>query len=417
MSIIVKAKYKKGFFARKINADTFMKSLGEICKKNQYDARLMRTGENEYRMQLVPTGLVQFHITETILTAEAITSNAGPGFHAAVIQILNEASSMMGFVFDYDEPTDYVYNKAFAHLQKQHVADLKQTVQEIVERHKNEEVATTEYIGWEAPYMPVGQKEIITLMGSYSIEELESYVNNDFEEFAKKYFLWYNEGKDALYRKQMAMFALWNVYKWRKPMTREEANIVSSIARNLEMARMLDNDIPLPSKAWQQICAFNGIPYLNLNEFADEDIPNLGYLHGNVSQVLPLNYHLPISGSFDRFNQENAVILRDGSRQVAIQVVPEMQPGHITDPRTMLERVDIQEEINGYLYTGMWIEQANANGEKVYVLNGFVQGFSSFVNAAFSFVNEEDRDWALETFKSFETPAAQPLTFEMLDKH
>ena len=72
MSIIVKAKYKKGFFARKINADAFMKSLGEICKNEKYDARLMRAGQNEYAMQLVPTGTVRFNITETLLTAEAV---------------------------------------------------------------------------------------------------------------------------------------------------------------------------------------------------------------------------------------------------------------------------------------------------------------------------------------------------------
>lgn len=417
MSIIVKAKYKKGFFARKINADAFMKSLGEICKNEKYDARLMRAGQNEYAMQLVPTGTVRFNITETLLTAEAVTSEAGPGFHAAVINCLNQAATAMGFTFDYDDPTDYVYNKAFMHLQKQHVEELRQAVSALVEKHKNDPELPTEFFGWEAPFLPLNQKKIITILGSYSVEELEAYLNGDFEAFAKRYFMWYNEGKDALYRKQMAMFALWNVYKWRKPVTREEANVASTIARNLEMARMLDNDILLPADAWQQICAFNGIPYLNLNTMADEDIPNLGYLRGKVGHVLSLGYRFNAPATYQRINQEGAVIFTDMDKQVAIQVVPEMQPGHITDPRTMLERVDIQEEINGYLYAAMWLEQSLNNGEKVYVLNGFIQGATSFVNVALSFKNEKDREWALEMFKSFDTPAAQPLTFDMLEKH
>ena len=65
----------------------------------------------------------------------------------------------------------------------------------------------------------------------------------------------------------------------------------------------------------------------------------------------------------------------------------------------------------------MWLEQSLNNGEKVYVLNGFIQGATSFVNVALSFKNEKDREWALEMFKSFDTPAAQPLTFDMLEKH
>lgn len=416
MSIIVKAKYKKGFFARKVNADVFMKTLAEVCKNENYDARLLRTGEDTYLMQMVHNGSVTFKISETLIQAEAVTSVAGPGFHAAVINALTKTAQAMNIVFDFEDATDYIYNKAFMHLQKQFVEDLRQSVEDLVSRCKESDIQTTQLVDWNAPFIPTNQKQIVTLLGSYSIEELEEYLNNDFEAFAKRYFMWYNEGKDALYRKQSALFALWNVYKWRRPISQDEANLVTSIARNLEMARMLDNDITLPNEAWQTICAHNGIPYLNLNEMATEDYSTLGYLRGDVIQLLPLDYRLRIRGAFSRINQENAIIFTDGPRQVVVHVVPEMQPGHITDPRTMLERVDVQEEINGYLYVGMWREDVTPNGEKVYSLNGFIQGLTSFVNVVISYRNEKDREWALNAFKSFETPAGQPLSFSMLDK-
>lgn len=250
-------------------------------------------------------------------------------------------------------------------------------------------------------------------MGSYSIEELEEAINGDFESFAKNYFLWFNQGTDALYHKQIAKFALWNLYKWSKPTSPEEAGIAQNIARHFELARMLDNSLPLPSDAWKNVCALNGFPYLNMNENADEQITNFGYLKNKITYPLPLGYALTVFPAFYKQNMPNTVVLTDGAHKISIQVVEEEQPGHIHDPRTMLETIDFQDEINGYLYVGAWDNRNAANGDYGFI--GFIQGFASFVSVNITFKSEDEKEWVLSTFKSFITPAAPALKFEMLD--
>ena len=198
-------------------------------------------------------------------------------------------------------------------------------------------------------------------------------------------------------------------------MNSEEANIATNIVRYLEKARMIDNDILLPCNAWKEICSYNGLPYLNFNEAAEEDDSNIGYLRNKVQHILPLNYRLEIEGTFARNDTEQAIILTDFGRQVMIHIVPEMQPGQISDPRQMLEKIDFEKEINGYIFVGMWQEEVAPDQSKVYVLNSFIQGSTSFANVMVRFNRKEDTTWAEELITSFITPPAPPISLSMFN--
>lgn len=413
MSISIQAKYKKGLFARKISVDLFMKTIGDINVEGKYDADLIKFSDSDFEMRICPNGVLRFHVTETLLEASALTSIAGPGFHKAVVDVLESLEEKMVFHFDFKDPTDYQNTKGFMRLQKDFVNDLRDMLNTIIQERTPESMHT-DYLAWTNPWYPTQAFEIVTPFGSYNVETIKSYLNDDdFITFAHKYFVWFDEGKTPLYHKQMALYHLWNTYKWRKPITQDEAKTIQSIVRHLEIARMVDSNILLPQEAWQEICANNGIPYLNLNENADEIIPMLGYLKSDVHYILPLSFGLKASGRFTISNDEGALLLRDAGRSIRLQVVPENVPGQVMDPRRMLESIDFQEEHDGYIYVGQFKEQEIQQG-KLHLLQAFIQGSTAYVNALFMYQDPADKDWALSMLKKIETPLSVPISLSNL---
>lgn len=409
MSISIKAKYKKGLFARKIAIDQFMKFVGDINVEGEYDAELLKFGDQDFEMRICPNGILHFHVTETLLEAWAVTSIAGPGFHKAVIDILELLEHKMVVHFDIQDPTDYQNTKGFGQLQKEHTKDLRELLTSIL-KERTPESLHTDYLAWSNPWYPTQAYEIVTPFGSYTKHMIESYLQgSSFLEFAQSYFVWFDEGKTPLYHKQIALYQLWNQYKWRKPVTQEEANLIRSIIRHLEVARMVDPAITLPHAVWQDICANNGIPYLNLNEEADMNQPNIGYLRHEVHYLLPMNYGLKASGTYALSNDDGSLLLRDIGRTIRIQIVPEAVPGQVMDPRNMLEAVDFQEEIDGYAYVGQFKEQESDHGT-LHILQAFIQGSTSYANVMIMYQNPEDKVWAMDTLKKIETPSSIPFS-------
>lgn len=417
MSIIVKAKYKKGLFAKKISIENFMETLGKINVEKEYKAELIRYSNNQFVMSLLPGGAIQFNVTDNLMEISSQTSLVGPGFHKCVIEIIEELGARMGLHFDITDPTDYDGTRAFMMLQKEHINDVREIFTEIVKAREEKTVEGSNFVGWRNKWFPLRQKEIITSYGSFSVAEIKEILASDsFDEFAKSQIFWFDETKTAQYYKQTALFYLWNGYRWRKPITKEDARISQLILHSLEMARMADNDIPLPSQAWQQICAYTGVPYLNLNEAADIDDSNIGYLKYPVHFHLPLDYGLKLPGSFEMgHDQEGFIVLSDPNRIIKIKIAPEMQPGHVMDPRKMLEEIDYQEEINGSIYVAQ-ITDAKVSGGSIYMLHGYIQSYASYAEVNIVLRNTEDKSWALNALKAIEVPFTRPISLASLDQ-
>ena len=274
----------------------------------------------------------------------------------------------------------------------------------------------TEYIGWSQPWYPTNEYEFVTNYGSYSLTQMKEIVNGEnFEEFAKSTLVWFDEGKSALYYKQMALYFIWNHYKWRKAISKDEGKVSMQIIRNLEMARMANTELPLPTQVWQQICAFSGAPYLNMNEYADMDDSKIGYLKKPVHFIFPMDYGLKLPGTFERSidQKDGSTVLADLGKTVKIRVVPEMAPGRIMDPRKMLETIDYQEEYDGSIYVAQFLKEMTPHGP-LNILHGYIQSFASYAEVTIIYQDEADKEWALSTMKQVVVPYSQPINFAML---
>lgn len=414
MSIIVKAKYKKGLFAKKISVDSFMECLEKVNTENNYMANLYRYSDHQFAMNVCPKGSIHFEVSDNLLEISSQTSLAGPGFHKCVIDIINELGKKMNIHFDISDPTDYSETKAFAQLQKEHVKDLLDLFANLVHEREENPSDASEYIGWDQPWYPTEQYEFVTSFGSFSLVQIKNILNNDFEEFAKSQFVWFDEGKTASFYKQIALYHLWNSYKWRKAISKEEANISMQIVRSLEMARMADNFIELPSQVWQHICAYSGTPYLNMNEYADMDDTQIGYLKHPVHFLFPMDYGLKLAGTFERsIDQDGAVVLADLGHTVKVKVVPEMVPGQIMDPRKMMETIDYQDEIDGSIYIAQFLKEMTQHGP-LNILHGYIQSYASYAEVTILYQDDNEKDWALSIMKEIVIPYSQPISIAML---
>lgn len=415
MSIIVKTKYKKGLFAKKISLDSFMECLEKLNIEGNYAANLYRYSESQFAMNVCPMGTIRFEISDSLLEISSQTSLAGPGFHKCAVEIIEDLGKRMNLQFDINDPTDYCNTRAFMQLQKEHTNDLQNLLASLVKEREEKHSDASEYIAWNQPWYPTEQYEFVTNYGSFSLKQMKDIVTGDnFEEFAKSQFIWFDEGKSALYYKQMALYYLWNEYKWRKPISKEEARVAMLIVKNLEMARMANNEIELPSQVWQQICAYSGMPYLNMNEYADLDDSQIGYLKHPVHFLFPMDYGLKLEGTYDRsLGKDGSIILADLGRTVKVKVVPEMTPGNIMDPRRMLETIDYQEEYDGSIYIAQFLKENSQHGP-LNILHGYIQSFASYAEVTIIYQEDADKEWALSVMKQMVIPYSQPISLAML---
>ena len=186
---------------------------------------------------------------------ECVSTPAGPGLHKAAVEALDALPIQKLHV---EDETEYFQHRDFDRMLREHFHPWLKTMVDMLTGQFSED-HTNVCMCWDLDaYMPEDVPgTVVTPVGRFSAKWMRETVENQgIETLAERFFLWYHPGKrDALYNRQVALNLLWeHCYYAPSSRSREDASNNEIVCKNLEMAAMLDRNIPLPRKAYEEIC-------------------------------------------------------------------------------------------------------------------------------------------------------------------
>lgn len=194
------------------------------------------------------------------VTGECVSTPAGPGLHKAAVELVDALGLQKLAV---EDETDYAQHRDFEKMCREHFYPWLRTLVEVCHEKLKEGGYNSMCLCWDMDqYRPEDiPGTIITPVGRFSARGmLETLEQKGVETLAERFFLWYHPGKrDALYDRQIALNLLWeHCYFAPSSRDREDGSVNENICKNLEMAARLNPALPLPRRAYEEVCALAG---------------------------------------------------------------------------------------------------------------------------------------------------------------
>lgn len=266
--------------------DPLLRKIAGICRELGYELDIEET-----MLHIFPCPLAELVLgwrrKSMLLSSQwefaggCDTTQAGPGLHKAVADLLDRLSQEAIKNLTVDDDTGFWEHRDFQRLKKERFQPWFQ------EKRSGKEA----YLCWDVDqYQPETVRDtVVTPLGRFDRTELRRLD-------ADRFFLWPSAGKDALYYRNRALYDLWTSCHYTP-----DDPVNESILKNLETAHRADPELNLPVDAYREVCILSG------QEFQiPEDAPALeehytpGYRKGMVSnRIGSLRFTLPGSYRFE----------------------------------------------------------------------------------------------------------------------
>ncbi len=280
------------YYFRTKRRDPLLRKIAGICRELGYGIDMEET-----MLHIYPCPLAELAIgwrrknillsSQWELAGGCDTSQAGPGLHKAVAELLDRIGQENVTNLTVDDSTGYWEHRDFRRLKDE-------AFRLWLEKQRGQK---QEFLCWDLDvYQPEHIPDtIVTSLGRFTRKELEQVD-------ADRFFLWPGPGKDALYYRNRALYDLWTSCHYTP-----DDPVNESILDNLEKAHWADPELPLPLSAYRELCIVSG------HEFQiSEDAPELeeryspGYRKGMVrNRIGSLRFLLPGSYRFEVERLEN----------------------------------------------------------------------------------------------------------------
>lgn len=345
---------------------------------------------------------VRFYAEGGYLVVEARTSSAGPGYHAFVVEWLDQLASAEGFKWqvalgdgDFCDETNYVTDRDFPALQ-QAMADLFKAIAKYVLQ------AEANGLSQFNLSLPVG----FEVQGDYfAINGLGFWSRHFFDDFIPELFCaWWTYGLDAKALANMAISKMWRDVYWHPPVTEEERRDLAAIQALAARARQFDPLVDLPDRALKDIDVL-----LSGEELCDIERGEIGFRRRPMRQFLTGGWSICLPGYFyQRVDPDcSQVSIWYGDRTVHVTTL-DFDPADLEPqwPRVG-ETETLRFETEDFRCTATlrphqdvdvcgWLLQATCNS------------FSSVAVFSILYLDEGDRSWAEDVLKTVQIRLPNP---------
>lgn len=271
--------------------------LDKMAQEKEYG---FYTNADTAQVTFCRTGDLFFYHEDGALNGDCQTNIAGPGFHAAAIDFLDEFEQRSGLTVAIDDETDYYGHRDFERMKTEHFNQWLQNLIELIVDKSSEEEPESIFIIWNPEqYLPADiPQTIVTPMGRFSVPFLSDCAKQ-IDAFAADFYLWDERAIDARFFRNTALSMLWEDCYF-KPGTRspEDFQINAEIIRLIEKAVRIDPALPIPIDEYLEVCALNNtepLPTDDLKEYRSEF--SIGYRRSFIRQRLG-NLMIPLPGSY-----------------------------------------------------------------------------------------------------------------------
>lgn len=287
MEIVLEGKLEKEKDRESVTA-----FLQQICERHKiksedYDTLLM--------IEVCPEGSIECSYEGCFVSIAAQTNVAGPGFHAFVCRLFDDIIQEAPIHFEVSDPTGYYTTRNFETLKYQYfyrwLADIKDYVKEQAD---DSEITLCWPVNDYRPKKKDGY--VVTPMGYLSKRD---FKERDCEDLAKDFFIWNDIERTAHYYRNCALSLLWKecFYAYSN-MNETTDKIGNSIVDYLEAAYEKDNLLPLPLKAYEEVCAALHREVL-IHHGEDMGLSHIGYRKELISYYLG-NWSIPVHGCCEK---------------------------------------------------------------------------------------------------------------------
>ena len=353
------------------------------------------------------------------LVVSAGTSSVGPGYHIFLVSLLKELAHDFQASWqqpedesgEYGDDTGYFFSgdeqQVFAHMTAWLESLAKLFFDGRLDPHDT---------GIALSMSPIAHFEsdqlAITPLGPRDREWMLKTSQDGSN--GKDFFAWWTPGFDAGYHLGRALTLMWRTVRWRPAVSAGETEVLKSVAVSLAEAYKLDPTLAYPWAEWGEILKLLG------NDAPEKDVvlalaggtPSIGYRRGKVTLPMTGGWRIRIPGSFSEFNfdKEQNLFAVDPPHEIwftAFRLPAPMGAEKFESIKGQMKegKPDYVEEGEQYAATATISKHARPSGEEYFVMNTL--NITPALKSVCSFVypQSEDKDWALEAWRSIRPPA------------
>ena len=353
------------------------------------------------------------------LVVSAKTSTVGPGYHAMLVELVEAIGPVAGIDWDWSDRGDgegdesgYQESRDFGALQDEMLAWLKTVGEHILQLDRNDcnQIA----ISMPENYGLVTDRFAHSPLGFWDRGWFEALAVSEGERaasLAAAFFPWWNHPADAAYWRDCALVLAWTELPWTPPQNGDEQQLYELVVECFGRARKLDPSIGLPVAEIAEI--------RDLLSGEDRGRPpnaeGIGFRRGRRRRWFAGGWSVEVPGYFrecdDDENEGSSLFIHGGRVLRTSSYSFSAQEPETETAQDMVRKMQAEHEDPGFCETcqddGLfgWGKEAKAEDGDHWNFQACIgkdsgdTGRICVLNASYD-SPAEDRDWALQVFRS-----------------
>lgn len=363
--------------------------------------------------QFCPEGFLWMGWKDGSVVGECQTNIAGPGFHAAVIHFLELYAVRAGLELQVEDDTGYYEDRDFVRMRRNYFYQWFTGLMAQVLDRRDE--AEKQLVCWPSDYyLPEEKKGMVTThIRQFPIAEIAGMVRSGLSmAFARDFFIWNEEEKDAYYYRNCALVMM-NQECYFMPSARSEQDqmINQSILELLEKALSMKPDIPFPKKEYLELCALaqrEPVDVSGVSELSREVA--IGCRKGLLFRTIGcMRFAVPGNFLYDASRRGSAERYYDGSERDShdyyICAINTEQEAGFQEQSFQKDRIrEVQEFTSGQARCKVAVYQpAIKEGKTVYEVSAQVIYKQQITIISIFYEKPEEQEWALDLIRRVQT--------------
>lgn len=372
-------------------------------------------GPAELRLSLHPAAreVVLTADERGTVTARAVTTPLGPGYHTFVARLLQRLGEELGIDWRPTagdaaaDPTGYLASGDRRDAERGHLGWLGAEL--VRARESRRSGMPTVHLGTPPGIRFQTDAALATVVGPRDDAWLERAAGDP--RVAVDVWPWSTDAVDAPNRLARALCLLWTEVRWRRPVDAAERAPMEEALRLLRRAYAMDPSLPFPWREWLEIVQLTGQqdPMRDLLEeraaTVDAAVPLAGYRRRPVT-VIHEGWALTVPGAYAERRSDGEWWGGEGGRSVTIAAVRTGANGRPMPPESFLQQVaghlgtDALEHRAGEVVGRARIGAADTGGISLGIVEGYAATTGSGAAIRVEFNDPADWQWALEQWRS-----------------
>jgi len=355
---------------------------------------------------------IEFIFEKSALSFSAKTNSAGPGYHAYLIEILEEIESIIEIKWQwFDEEnicgdeTDYYKSRDFEALQDNMLSWLQSLANHLAESIDLESMLISMPIGY-----PLIEDSILTPMG-FRTKEWFVDVHKEKIEILRKsgatIFPWWNKGFTDSFWYNCALTKAWVDLPWHTAYDDEERDEYDFVLDCFKKAVEMNPDLVIPQSEIDEI---NN--YLDDEELSPPPLPSgIGFKKRIMKRPLTGAWTITLPGYYyDGIENEGSSVIywfgdktiRGGSMTLETKKDRSITTSDIFNNKP--DSDDVLEFTKGKIIAWAHIVKNEELDDEFWCLQGEVALNNNLCFITICYENDEDKQWAIDTWKTIEMP-------------